>query len=112
MSFSPIPLLDFTFPSIVSPLFKVTLTCEPTTNLSFILTSIYLIKPILSVPLPETKSPILMERIIRYLRKLRDRRLRKYCVKQAAKFCEGTERSPLYVMGDIYYFLTGPHTDE
>ena len=53
-----------------------------------------------------------MKRIIQYLKNRRERRLRKYCLKCAIKFCQGKDWNINYVMGDIYYFLTGPHNDE
>lgn len=53
-----------------------------------------------------------MKRIIRYLKKLQDRRLRRFCIKCAIKVCRGTGKSVDYEADWIYYFLTGPHNDK
>ena len=71
-----------------------------------------MIKPILSVPLQETKAIRLMKRIISYFRRLRDRRLRKYCVEQAVKSRKESRGDLSQDISWLYYFLTGPHYDE
>ena len=58
-----------------------------------------------------------MKRIIRYLKKLQDRRLRRFCIKCATKACQGSGHSVYYEAHYLYKFLTtvmkfhSPHSD-
>lgn len=47
-----------------------------------------------------------MKRIIRYLKKLQDRRLRRFCIKCATKACQGSGHSVYYEAHYLYKFLT------
>ena len=50
-----------------------------------------------------------MKKLIQFLKRWSDRRLRERCVKRVLRSCRGTDRNVIYEAQTLYYFITGEY---
>lgn len=48
---------------------------------------------------------ILMKKLIQFLKRWSDRRLRERCVRRVLRSCRGTDRNVLYETENLYFFI-------
>lgn len=57
------------------------------------------------IPLKLAKQHFLMKKLIQFLKRWSDRRLRERCVRRVLRSCRGTDRNVLYETENLYFFI-------